>query len=169
MKNLITISIALIAAVALNTGAFAQDVNVWLLDEQGNKHFTCPVMGNEAVVGKTTKFSDYQGKRYYFCCPACKPAFEANPDKYLDKMVLPGNIIEVKGEIRRFKCPVTGEMGEVTKDTPYSDFEGKRYYLCCAECKPKFEAEPKKFITASEKTPGAQIPSCSECDGCGGK
>lgn len=26
--------------------------------------------------------TEYEGKKYYFCCPACKPAFIANPAKY---------------------------------------------------------------------------------------
>ncbi|QUW03909.1 YHS domain-containing protein [Chloracidobacterium validum] len=28
-------------------------------------------------------YSAYQGKRYYFCCPACKPKFDKNPRKYI--------------------------------------------------------------------------------------
>jgi YHS domain-containing protein len=28
--------------------------------------------------------STYQGKTYYFCAPACKKAFEEDPDKYLE-------------------------------------------------------------------------------------
>ncbi|OYT71616.1 MAG: hypothetical protein CFK52_07470 [Chloracidobacterium sp. CP2_5A] len=28
-------------------------------------------------------YSDYRGKRYYFCCPACKPKFDKNPRKYI--------------------------------------------------------------------------------------
>ena len=26
--------------------------------------------------------AEYEGKKYYFCCPPCKPAFLANPAKY---------------------------------------------------------------------------------------
>jgi len=33
---------------------------------------------------KTAKLkSEYKGKTYYFCAPACKKAFEENPAKYL--------------------------------------------------------------------------------------
>jgi YHS domain-containing protein len=44
---------------------------------------TCPVMG-----GATDKniFTVYKGKKVYFCCPACKPVFEKNPEKYIDKL-----------------------------------------------------------------------------------
>ncbi|RYG88268.1 YHS domain-containing protein [bacterium] len=46
----------------------------------------CSVMHNDPVdIAKATKdglFTDYKGKRYYFCCPACKPTFEKDPAKY---------------------------------------------------------------------------------------
>jgi YHS domain-containing protein len=33
---------------------------------------------------KTAKLkSEYKGKTYYFCAPACKKAFEDDPSKYL--------------------------------------------------------------------------------------
>lgn len=43
----------------------------------------CPVMG-----GKINKniFTVYKGKKVYFCCGGCKPKFEKNPEKYLDKL-----------------------------------------------------------------------------------
>ena len=45
----------------------------------------CPVM-KHAIGGKVTAStpkSTYQGKTYYFCCPACKPQFDKNPAKYV--------------------------------------------------------------------------------------
>ncbi len=33
---------------------------------------------------KTAKFtSEYKGKKYYFCAPGCKKAFDEKPEKYL--------------------------------------------------------------------------------------
>ena len=29
-------------------------------------------------------FRDYKGKRYWFCCAACGPLWDADPDKYAD-------------------------------------------------------------------------------------
>lgn len=51
--------------------------------EAGTEQTTCPVMG-----GKINKdiYTDYQGKRVYFCCAACKPEFEKNPKKYIGKL-----------------------------------------------------------------------------------
>ncbi|MBC9927024.1 MULTISPECIES: YHS domain-containing protein [unclassified Leucobacter] len=49
----------------------------------------CPVMrGNfvnkEEAVAQNL-FRDYQGERYYLCCAACGPLFDADPEKYLAK------------------------------------------------------------------------------------
>jgi len=43
----------------------------------------CPVMGNP--INKDV-FVEYQGKKVYFCCPACKPEFEKDPAKYVAKL-----------------------------------------------------------------------------------
>lgn len=34
---------------------------------------------------KPAATSQYKGKTYYFCAPACKKAFDANPEKFLTK------------------------------------------------------------------------------------
>ena len=43
---------------------------------------TCPVMGNVFVVSQSTGHSEHEGKHYAFCCPGCKPQFDADPEKY---------------------------------------------------------------------------------------
>lgn len=43
----------------------------------------CPVMGTPIPdVSKAAGKSVYKGKTYYFCCPGCKPKFDADPSKY---------------------------------------------------------------------------------------
>jgi YHS domain-containing protein len=42
----------------------------------------CPVMKGEFVVSETTEFSEHEGKHYAFCCPGCKPQFDADPKKF---------------------------------------------------------------------------------------
>ncbi|MCS7078736.1 MAG: YHS domain-containing protein [Chloracidobacterium sp.] len=46
----------------------------------------CPVTLEEVEDTAAAAHSDYRGKRYYFCCPACKPKFDKNPRKYLRAM-----------------------------------------------------------------------------------
>ena len=44
-----------------------------------------PICGMQ--VYETNKHvSTYKGKSYYFCCAACKKAFEITPEKYLGKV-----------------------------------------------------------------------------------
>ena len=42
---------------------------------------TCPVLAGEMV--DQNIFTDYQGKRVYFCCNKCRRDFLADPEKYL--------------------------------------------------------------------------------------
>ena len=51
----------------------------------------CPVMGGTP---DSRYYADYQEKRVYFCCPGCKPEFEKNPEKYMQKMRDEGATIE---------------------------------------------------------------------------
>jgi YHS domain-containing protein len=56
--------------------------------EIGNPHAGfCPVMGEAVDIAKAEATpglqSDYQGKRYLFCCPGCKETFEKDPMKYI--------------------------------------------------------------------------------------
>ena len=41
----------------------------------------CPVLTDRKANPEI--FSDYEGKRVYFCCQACKTEFGENPEKYL--------------------------------------------------------------------------------------
>ncbi|MGX9294028.1 heavy metal translocating P-type ATPase [Tsukamurella paurometabola] len=47
---------------------------------------TCPVMVGNPVVKADAEaaglFRDYDGERYFFCCPSCAPKFDADPAKY---------------------------------------------------------------------------------------
>lgn len=44
---------------------------------------TCPVMGGPINPGI---YTEYKGRKVYFCCPACIKTFEEAPAKYLDKL-----------------------------------------------------------------------------------
>ncbi len=45
---------------------------------------TCPIMAGNPI--NKNLFTEYKGKKVYFCCPACKPKFEADPEKYIAKL-----------------------------------------------------------------------------------
>ena len=45
----------------------------------------CPVTGEVVKDPASAAKSEYKGRTYYFCCPACKPKFDADPEKYTVK------------------------------------------------------------------------------------
>jgi YHS domain-containing protein len=53
---------------------------------------TCPVMEGNKI--KKSIFRDYQGKRVYFCCQGCPPAFDKDPAKYVKKLEDAGVTLE---------------------------------------------------------------------------
>ncbi|MEO0137266.1 MAG: YHS domain-containing protein [candidate division WOR-3 bacterium] len=55
------------------------------------KEVICPVTGEKFKITQHTRFVDYQGKRYYFCCPGCDKQFLKDPEKYINQMHETGN------------------------------------------------------------------------------
>jgi YHS domain-containing protein len=60
----------------------------------GNPHpGYCLVMGDPLEMDKALSnpklHSDYQGKRYYFCCTKCKVTFDKDPEKWIAHPVAP--------------------------------------------------------------------------------
>ena len=49
----------------------------------GAEQTICPVMGGK--IDKTV-FTEYEGRKVYFCCPGCIAEFHKDPQKYLDKL-----------------------------------------------------------------------------------
>ena len=99
----------------------------------------CPVMG-----GKINKevYTDYNGKRIYFCCAGCDEAFKKEPAKYLEKMEKLGVILE-DAPINQTACPVSGESID---QNVFTDYQGTRVYFCCSGCKETFEKSPETYI-----------------------
>ena len=44
---------------------------------------TCPVMGRPI---NKNMFTEYKGKKVYFCCAGCEEKFKANPEQYIAKL-----------------------------------------------------------------------------------
>ena len=43
-------------------------------------------------------------------------------------------------------CPVMKSKVIDTKNAKFSVYKGKKYYFCCASCKPDFDKNPAKFV-----------------------
>ena len=51
----------------------------------------CPVLGSP--VNKNI-YTDYKGKRIYFCCPPCVQEFKKDPEKYMKQLEKEGVVLE---------------------------------------------------------------------------
>ncbi|MBI2837055.1 MAG: YHS domain-containing protein [Acidobacteria bacterium] len=49
-----------------------------------NIQTVCPVRGE--TIAKKESFTDYKGRRIYFCCPGCEEPFSKEPGKFLEKL-----------------------------------------------------------------------------------
>ncbi|QGY42080.1 YHS domain-containing protein [Pseudodesulfovibrio cashew] len=58
---------------------------------QSTEQKLCPVMGFDIT---RELFTDYKGKRIYFCCPDCPPKFKKSPEKYMKKLLDNGVVPE---------------------------------------------------------------------------
>ncbi|WP_243228388.1 YHS domain-containing protein [Microbacterium sp. CIAB417] len=51
------------------------------------------------------------------------------------------------------ECPVMAGSVVVKADAEavglYRDYEGERYWFCCAGCGPKFDADPARYVAAA--------------------
>jgi YHS domain-containing protein len=85
LKKVIVI-MAVVLGLLFSGYAFAADDS-----GKGKPQAICPVEG-----GKVNKsvYTDYQGKRIYFCCSACIDQFKANPEKYMKQMEEQGVTVE---------------------------------------------------------------------------
>lgn len=52
-------------------------------EQKEGSEAVCPVTKEKFKITKGTPYSKYKDKYYYFCCDACKPAFDKDPEKYL--------------------------------------------------------------------------------------
>ena len=43
---------------------------------------TCPISGKAMTYASADNFVDYNGVRYYTCCPMCTPTLKADPSKF---------------------------------------------------------------------------------------
>jgi YHS domain-containing protein len=45
-------------------------------------------------------------------------------------------------------CPVSKHHFVVSEKTERSEYKGKHYVFCCADCKAPFDAEPEKYLSS---------------------
>ena len=80
-KTMVGFVLMMSLALAFSAVAFAKEPN----------QTKCPVLGNP--VNKNV-YTDYNGKRIYFCCPPCIKTFKKNPEKYIKQFEEQGIVLE---------------------------------------------------------------------------
>lgn len=80
-RTLLSVVVVVCLALAFSAGALAKPGN----------QIKCPVLGNP--VNKNI-YTDYKGKRIYFCCPPCIQEFKKNPEKYMKQFEKEGVVLE---------------------------------------------------------------------------
>jgi YHS domain-containing protein len=62
-----------------------------------------------------------------------------------------------KKEDTKMTCAVMKDdpvvVAKATKDGLFADYKGRRYFFCCAGCKPKFEKDPAKYAKTAPSIP----------------
>jgi len=88
-RTSISILIAIFVAMSLAVGLSAANAGNKKAAPKKVVSAICPVMGNKIPdITKAPAKSVYKGKTYYFCCKGCKPEFDKNPEKYVNKQTL---------------------------------------------------------------------------------
>ena len=105
-----------------------------------------PVCGMDVEKAKAKtagRTSQYQGNTYYFCSDHCKKEFDKNPAAFLKEKPAP------KQQAVAQIDPVCGMEVDPASAKFKSRYEGKTYYFCNESCKKQFDANPKKYLKAT--------------------
>ena len=127
MRYVLVVLLAVFVFVGLvGLSAIAQEKSTAPAGEGKVINDKCPVTG-EAISADTPHKVEYQGQTIGFCCPECIPMFEANQEKYMEKITISkpftircpkcGADINVKEECMKQgkKCPMMEKMGSATE------------------------------------------------------
>jgi xanthine dehydrogenase accessory factor len=95
-----------------------------------------PVCGMSVEIEGAKYTYSVEGQMYYFCCPACRKLFTANPQDYLAKPAPTGEAID----------PICHMTVEISSAKYMSEYEGAIYYFCAAGCKLSFDKAPVKYL-----------------------
>jgi Cu+-exporting ATPase len=122
-----------------------------------------PVCGM-MVDGVTAKHRhEHEGVEYSFCCAGCQEKFVAEPGKYLVGPTGASSTESVD--------PVCGMMVDGVTAKHRHEHDGVEYFFCCAGCREKFAAEPKRYLDPDRRTAdtassaGSGLHICPMCPG----
>lgn len=98
-----------------------------------------PATGLPITPKKAKAWTDHGGIRYYFADAASKTSFAAQAD----------SMAKVTKE--SLVCPISGEtIKDYASAAGYADFDGVRYYTCCANCLTALRKDAKGALAKSK-------------------
>jgi Cu+-exporting ATPase len=98
-----------------------------------------PICKMKVEIETADLYSDYKGKRYYFCNQYCKDTFEADPAQYEEERSSGTEVPEIAID------PIC-KMDVVTATaTLISEYDGKKYFFCNPYCKETFDKNPEQY------------------------
>lgn len=108
-----------------------------------------PVSGMRLNADKAiAESSDFQGVRFRFESAENKAKFDADPKKY-------GTLPEKEA----LYCPAMKQkVASYGKASGYVDYDGVRYYMCCAGCEKTFLKDPAKLLEGAPEAAAAHKP-----------
>lgn len=101
-----------------------------------------PICRMKVDIATADLYSDYKGKRYYFCAQYCKDTFDANPEEYEEQGAVPEQKTEGDGIAVDPICKMDVDIANASL---VSEYQGKKYYFCAQYCKNTFDADPEKY------------------------
>lgn len=102
---------------------------------------TCPVSGQELGSMGPPVVWVHEGREVRFCCAGCVPKFEADPQKFLDK--IDEAIIEQQLPwYPMTTCPISGEPLDDMGEPVNFVYHNRLVRFCCNGCKRKFKKDP---------------------------
>ncbi len=98
-----------------------------------------PICKMKVEIASADLYSDYNGKRYYFCNQYCMDTFNANPVQYEEVNNMESKIPEIAVD------PICKMDVETATATLVSEYDGKKYYFCSPYCKETFDKNPEEY------------------------
>ena len=116
---------------------------------------TCVVGGGRlGSMGQPVAYV-HEGREVMFCCAACEPRFEADPDRYLN-MIDQAVVQQQSDRYPLSTCPISGDaLGEEPVNYVY---ENRLVRFCCEMCIDSFLDNPNAMLaTLNEAAVAAQL------------
>ena len=98
-----------------------------------------PICKMKVEISTADLFTDYGGKRYYFCAQYCKDTFEANPEEYKESTPAESSVPKIAID------PICKMDVDTEAATLVSEYNGKKYFFCAQYCKDTFDANPEQY------------------------